>query len=230
MMYSVGRRNVLRATRPAVGSPIEGPGSYERSHPPQRRETRTENESVAMARRCSPRPRRRRRGRYDVARRAADAQPVSIDIAAPGPLGAVSVIGDSVLLGSALWGPTLPERLAERGWGPIKFRAGEGYRTHGTGEPASTYWIRLWRSQGWDAPNVIVNIGANDFRSATQVAHARSVESSSWSTKSGPATRSGGRRFRCTARTLQRRTPGIRRSRRLPTRGMTSTPGSGPVS
>jgi GDSL-like Lipase/Acylhydrolase family len=92
----------------------------------------------------------------------ADARPLSIDITAAGPLGAVSVIGDSVLLGSALWGPTLPDRLAERGWGPIKFRAGEGYRTHGTGEPASTYWIRLWRSQGWDAPNVIVNIGAND--------------------------------------------------------------------
>jgi hypothetical protein len=92
----------------------------------------------------------------------AEAAPRSIDIATPGPLGAVSVIGDSILLGSALWGPTLPDRLAERGWGPIKFRAGEGYSTHGTSEPAATYWIRLWRSQGWDAPNVIVNIGAND--------------------------------------------------------------------
>lgn len=38
-----------------------------------------------------------------------EAAPRQIDIFAPGPLGAVTVFGDSVLLGSALWGPTLPE-------------------------------------------------------------------------------------------------------------------------
>ena len=92
----------------------------------------------------------------------ADAAPRQIDIATPGPLGAVTVFGDSVLLGSALYGPTLPDRLAERGWGPIRFRAGEGYTTSGSGESGARFWIANWRSQGWDAPNVLVNLGAND--------------------------------------------------------------------
>ena len=93
------------------------------------------------------------------------AAPVQIDIAQPGPLGAVTVIGDSVLLGSALYGPTLADQLATRGWGPIKMRAGEGYSSGRFAVQQSfrsTYWLGLWRSQGWDAPNVIVNLGAND--------------------------------------------------------------------
>lgn len=94
-----------------------------------------------------------------------EAVPVQIDIATPGPFGAVTVIGDSVLLGSALVGPTLADRLSEQGWGPIRMRAGEGY-TSGRFDVResfrTTYWLGLWRSQGWDAPNVIVNIGAND--------------------------------------------------------------------
>ena len=91
----------------------------------------------------------------------AEAAPRQIDITAPGPLGPVTVFGDSVLLGSALWGPTLPDRLAERGWGPIKFRAGEGYNTR-TGSFGARTWLSAWRSQGWDAPNVLINLGAND--------------------------------------------------------------------
>lgn len=91
----------------------------------------------------------------------AEAAPRQIDISAAGPLGPVTVFGDSVLLGSALWGPTLPDRLAERGWGPIKFRAGEGYNT-GTGSFGARTWLSSWRSQGWDAPNVFINLGAND--------------------------------------------------------------------
>ena len=90
-----------------------------------------------------------------------EAAPVQIDIATPGPLGAVTVFGDSVLLGSALWGPTLPDRLAERGWGPIRFRAGEGYNAR-TGSFGARTWLSAWRAQGWDAPNVLVNLGAND--------------------------------------------------------------------
>ncbi len=90
-----------------------------------------------------------------------EAAPRQIDISAPGPLGAVTVFGDSVLLGSALWGPTLPDRLAERGWGPIKFRAGEGYNAR-SGSFGVRTWLSTWRSQGWDAPNVLINLGAND--------------------------------------------------------------------
>ena len=91
----------------------------------------------------------------------ADAAPRQIDIATPGPLGPVTVFGDSVLLGSALFGPTLPDRLAEQGWGPIKFRAGEGYNTR-TGNFGARTWLSAWRAQGWDAPNVLINLGAND--------------------------------------------------------------------
>ena len=92
----------------------------------------------------------------------AEAAPVSIDISTPGPLGPVTVFGDSVLLGSALFGPTLPERLAERGWGPIRFRAGEGYNTRSTGSFSAGFWFGQWRAQGWDAENVFINLGAND--------------------------------------------------------------------
>ena len=79
--------------------------------------------------------------------------------------GAVTVLGDSVLQGSFLYGPTIVDRLAEQGWGPIRGRAGVGYSTgafSAATEAKVTYWLRLWRQQGWDAPNVFVNLGAND--------------------------------------------------------------------
>ena len=84
----------------------------------------------------------------------------------PRPLGPVTVIGDSVLLGALYYGPTIVERLAEQGWGPIRAQAGGGYSTGGSGIGTPQYWasqwIATWRSQGWDAPNVLVNLGAND--------------------------------------------------------------------
>lgn len=79
--------------------------------------------------------------------------------------GPVTVIGDSVLQGSLIWGPTLVDRLAEQGWGPIRARAGVGYSTgyfSATTEAKATYWVDRWRQDGWDAPNVFVNLGAND--------------------------------------------------------------------
>lgn len=86
-------------------------------------------------------------------------------VAAPGPLGPVSVIGDSVLLGSVLYGPTLADQLAARGWGPIRMRAGGGYST-GRFAVSSEFkvsdWIARWRQQGWDPTDVVVNLGAND--------------------------------------------------------------------
>ena len=77
----------------------------------------------------------------------------------------MTVIGDSILMGAALYSPTLPSRLVEQGWGPVRLRAGEGYSTGQFGVELSfrsSYWITQWRSQGWDPPNVIVNLGAND--------------------------------------------------------------------
>jgi hypothetical protein len=95
----------------------------------------------------------------------AHAAPIEIFDQRSGPLGAVTVIGDSILMGAAFYSPTLPSRLVEQGWGPVRLRAGEGYTS---GQFAvnqsfrSSFWINEWRSQGWDAPNVIVNLGAND--------------------------------------------------------------------
>lgn len=96
---------------------------------------------------------------------AAEAEELAKDIVLPtaGPLGAVTVFGDSVLLGSGLVGPTLPDQLQAMGWGPITFRAGVGNRAGPPGNPSTAgWWIQHWRASGWDAPNVIVNLGAND--------------------------------------------------------------------
>ena len=93
------------------------------------------------------------------------AAPIEINDQRSGPLGPVTVIGDSILMGAALYSPTLTSRLVEQGWGPVRLRAGEGYSTGQFGvelQFRSSYWIAQWRAQGWDAPNVIVNLGAND--------------------------------------------------------------------
>ena len=93
------------------------------------------------------------------------AAPIEITDQRSGPLGPVTVIGDSILLGAALYSPTLPSRLVEQGWGPVRMRAGEGYSTGQFGvemQFRSSFWINQWRAEGWDPPNVIVNLGAND--------------------------------------------------------------------
>lgn len=88
-----------------------------------------------------------------------------IQIDQPGPLGAVTVIGDSVLVGAS-YSPSLPVRLADLGWGPIRFRASgggsTGHHLDRRHEASLTNWIRWWRDGGWDAPTVMVNLGAND--------------------------------------------------------------------
>ncbi len=83
----------------------------------------------------------------------------------PRPLGPISLIGDSVLLGALLYSPTLSDQLAARGWGPIRIRAGVGYTTgHFTqsGEARASYWIDRWRREGWDPVDVVVGVGGND--------------------------------------------------------------------
>ena len=83
----------------------------------------------------------------------------------PRPLGPISLIGDSVLLGSIIYSPTLSDQLATLGWGPIRIRAGGGYSTgafHNSGEARASYWINFWRQQGWDPVDVVVNLGGND--------------------------------------------------------------------
>lgn len=83
----------------------------------------------------------------------------------PRELGAISVIGDSVMLGSLTYSPNLLIRLAEAGFGPIRARAGLGYGTGAFATPEwsrSSLWLERWRAEGWDAPTVLVNVGVND--------------------------------------------------------------------
>jgi len=83
----------------------------------------------------------------------------------PRPLGPITVLGDSVLLGSLITSPMITDQLAAHGWGPIRARAGGSYSTGewlDSGETRITYWIARWRAEGWDAPNVVINLGAND--------------------------------------------------------------------
>jgi hypothetical protein len=91
---------------------------------------------------------------------------IFIDRPTSGPLGPITLIGDSVLVGSGYEPSSLPTMLAARGWGPIRYRAGLGYSA-GNYQPANSQrsaanWIRWWRQSGWDAPNVVVNVGNND--------------------------------------------------------------------
>jgi hypothetical protein len=95
----------------------------------------------------------------------ASAAPTEQRLAAPGPLGPITVIGDSVLLGSLIVGPTITAELAAKGWGPIRARAGEGYSTGAFNSATmakATYWIDQWRREGWNPRDVLVNLGAND--------------------------------------------------------------------
>ncbi len=101
----------------------------------------------------------------DDADRTVDAAPVEESRLAQGPLGGISIIGDSVMLGSLVVDTDLPDRLVEQGWGPVRARAGEGYSTGYFDVPIqfkASFWIEQWRSAGWDPEAVIVNFGAND--------------------------------------------------------------------
>ncbi|MCB0966955.1 MAG: SGNH/GDSL hydrolase family protein [Ilumatobacter sp.] len=94
-----------------------------------------------------------------------EAAPIETVRSNAGPLGPITVIGDSVMLGSLAYGPDLTQRLVEQGWGPVRARAGEGYSTGYFPVDSSyraSYWINVWKSQGWDPAAVVVNFGAND--------------------------------------------------------------------
>jgi hypothetical protein len=94
---------------------------------------------------------------------ASSSPDVQRTVGGPGALGAVSVIGDSVMYGSK---DSLPEALVQAGFGPVRYRAGLGYsagnRLPANHDSSAANWISWWRAEGWDAPTVIVNLGAND--------------------------------------------------------------------
>lgn len=94
-----------------------------------------------------------------------DAAPIETVRGTTGRLGPITVIGDSVMLGSLAFAPDLTQRLVEQGWGPVRARAGEGYSTGYFPVDNSfkaSHWINVWKSQGWDPAAVVVNFGAND--------------------------------------------------------------------
>ena len=83
----------------------------------------------------------------------------------PGPLGPIGIFGDSVMLGSGITRPTIVDRLAALGWGPIRYVAAVGYNTGAHGGNSTThasYWIDRWRAEGFDPSNWIIHLGAND--------------------------------------------------------------------
>jgi lysophospholipase L1-like esterase len=90
----------------------------------------------------------------------------------PGPRGAIAVIGDSVMVGSVMetsgWGPSVQQLLVDRGWGPIRVRAGVGFQTgrSNPSDPANNLavWLYDQRRSGFDPPVVAVNLGANDIK------------------------------------------------------------------
>jgi hypothetical protein len=99
---------------------------------------------------------------------------VSVFIDAPGPRGAVAVIGDSVMLGSAYeaplvpgWGPSLARLMADRGWGPVRMAAGVGFQAGKfvANNPGAnmSLWLTTQRAAGFDPPVIVVSIGPNDI-------------------------------------------------------------------
>ncbi len=95
----------------------------------------------------------------------AEAAPAEQFVAATGPLGPITVFGDSVMLGGLLYAPTVGAQLHASGWGPVRSRAGEGYSTGYFSSNTTwkaTYWLDAWRQEGWDTVDILVNLGAND--------------------------------------------------------------------
>lgn len=95
----------------------------------------------------------------------AQAAPTEQFVAAPGPLGPITVFGDSVMLGGLITSPTIGAQLSAQGWGPIRSRAGEGYSTGAFNSNTTwkaTYWLEAWRREGWDPADLLINLGAND--------------------------------------------------------------------
>ncbi len=108
-----------------------------------------------------------------VAQQANAAPPIFVEYLKPqaGPRGAVTILGDSVMLGSAYetdgYGPSLATMLVARGWGPVLTKAGVGFQAganvaHNPGANLSRFVLDQ-RAAGWDSPVFMVNIGPNDI-------------------------------------------------------------------
>lgn len=93
---------------------------------------------------------------------------------APGPRGAIAVVGDSVMLGSAYEaplvsgaGPSLAQLLADRGWGPVRMAAGVGFQAGKfvANNPGAnmSLWLTNARAGGFDPAVIVISLGPNDI-------------------------------------------------------------------
>ncbi len=90
-----------------------------------------------------------------------------------GPFGGIALVGDSLLVGSTMenggWGPSVVRLLADRGWGPVRSRAGVGFQTGRTLPSSSPANLGTWLAEqpmnGFDPSVVLVNLGTNDINS-----------------------------------------------------------------
>lgn len=85
--------------------------------------------------------------------------------------GAIGLIGDSVLLGSApgMSNPSLPSLLAQQQWGPVRMTTGLGMRTrnNATTVVSAYHVLGNWKAGGFNPRVVAVNIGANHLADCT---------------------------------------------------------------
>ena len=92
------------------------------------------------------------------------------------PLGAIGLLGDSVLLGSSpgMSTPALPALLATRGWGPMKMTTSLGMRTYNpvTTSASAYHVLGKWKAAGFNPRVIVVNLGANHFLDCTASTYA----------------------------------------------------------
>jgi hypothetical protein len=90
-------------------------------------------------------------------------------VAAAGTRGAIGLIGDSVMLGSAqsVSNPSLAAMLQGQGWGPIRATSTLGMTTLNTSsariDASAFHWMGRWQADGFTPSVIAVNLGANQL-------------------------------------------------------------------
>ena len=94
-------------------------------------------------------------------------------IGSEGPRGAIGLLGDSVLLGSAsgMSTPSLPTMLSDNGFGPVHLSTTLGMTTYNASasrrDASAFHWIARWRDSGFFPDVIVVNLGANHLGTCT---------------------------------------------------------------
>jgi len=94
-------------------------------------------------------------------------------IATVGSRGAIGLLGDSVLLGSAsgMSTPSLPTMLSDNGFGPVHLSTTLGMTTYNSSssrrDASAFHWLSRWRDAGFNPDVIVVNLGANQLGTCT---------------------------------------------------------------